>query len=119
VLTKYRNRLQIVAEILEIAKAGAKKTHIMYRANLSYSLLCRYLKDILDCGLVKVDREASYVVAPKGERFLKRFHSYVKRRENVGKMVDQVRKERALLEERFMNAKDDTRSQGAALLRKR
>jgi hypothetical protein len=30
-----------------------------------------------------------------------------------------VRKERALLEERFMNAKDDTRSQGAALLRKR
>jgi predicted transcriptional regulator len=117
-LTKYRNRLQIVAEILEIAKAGAKKTHIMYRANLSYSLLCRYLKDIVDCGLVKVDREDSYVVAPKGMRFLEKFHSYMKRRENVGKMVDEMRKERVLLEEKFMNAKGGPRAQGAGLMRK-
>ena len=117
-MKKYRNRLQIVAEILEIAKAGAKKTHIMYRANLSYSLLCKYLKDIVDCGLVKVDREESFVVAPKGEKFLEKFHSYVKRRENVGKMVDQVRKEKVLLEEKFMNSKGGNRGRGAGLVRK-
>jgi len=31
---------------------GARKTQIMYQAYLSYKLLVRYLKDVMDAGLV-------------------------------------------------------------------
>jgi predicted transcriptional regulator len=40
---KNRSRLEIIGNILGVAKYGAKKTHIMYRANLSYSQLQEYV----------------------------------------------------------------------------
>ena len=72
-MARYRNRLQIIAEILEIVRNGAKKTHIMYRANLSYKLVCKYLNDVVECGLARIDKADRYVVAPRGEKFLRRF----------------------------------------------
>jgi predicted transcriptional regulator len=39
VKTKRRDKLSIIAEILEIAKNGTLKTQIMYRANLSFAQL--------------------------------------------------------------------------------
>jgi len=42
-LGKYRDSLCIVAAILESANSGASKTRIMYQANLSFSLLEKYL----------------------------------------------------------------------------
>jgi len=38
---KYRDRLQIIADILSVVRDGAKKTHVMYQANLSFTLLKR------------------------------------------------------------------------------
>jgi predicted transcriptional regulator len=105
-LAKYRSKLQIVAEILEIVKGGAKKTHIMYRANLSYKLLCKYLDEVLECGLVRVDREDSYAVAPKGEKFLQQFNTYLKRQEHVKKELRMVDEEKALLEQTFTSLRD-------------
>lgn len=99
---KYRTRLQIVAEILEIVKAGARKTHIMYRANLSYRLLCQYLDDVLKCKLVNIGDEDHYFVSPNGMKFLQRFYKYSKRCELVRKQLELVAKERALLEEEYM-----------------
>ena len=52
-MVRYRNRLDIIADVLEVAKGGARKTQIMYGANLSYRLLTRYLKEVMDTGLVK------------------------------------------------------------------
>jgi predicted transcriptional regulator len=42
--SKRRDKLYIIAEILEIAKEGTLKTQIMYRANLSFTQLNDYLK---------------------------------------------------------------------------
>ncbi len=39
-----RGRSDIVIEILKNAKAGAKKTNIMYKANLSFTQVERYLE---------------------------------------------------------------------------
>jgi len=100
-LAKYRNRLQIVAEILRIVSGGAKKTHIMYKANLSYKLLCKYLDKVLECGLVQVDQKDGYMVAPKGKRFLMRFDAYMKRREHVGKEMKLMSKEKVQLEQMY------------------
>ena len=45
---KHRSRLKILASILSVVNSSgiAKKTHIMYKAYLSYSLLVRYLNEI-------------------------------------------------------------------------
>lgn len=104
-MAKYRSKLQIVAEILEIVKGGAKKTHIMYRANLSYKLLCKYLDDVLECGLVRVDSGERYVVAPKGEKFLQKFDDYKKLRERVKEELNTVDKARDLLEQMYSNSR--------------
>jgi len=104
-VVRYRNRLQIIAEILEIVRVGARKTHIMYQANLSYKLLCKYLDEVLECGLVRRDRNERYVVAAKGEKFLQRFNSYLKRREQVQDELKAVDEEKALLEHKYMNAR--------------
>jgi predicted transcriptional regulator len=98
-LTKYRNKLQIVAEILEIVRDGARKTHIMYKCNLSYKLLKQYLKDVLRAELVYEDKDGNrYTITRKGEVFLSKFENYVERSEKVNRQVDKVNIERALLE---------------------
>ena len=58
---RYRNKLRIIADILLIACRRARKTQIMYQANLSYRLLCRYLGVVLDAvWLVLKMRIATY-----------------------------------------------------------
>jgi predicted transcriptional regulator len=59
-LSRFENRSTnaIVATILNLARSGIKKTHIMYKANLSYSLLKKYVGFLKDQGLVE-ERESS------------------------------------------------------------
>jgi predicted transcriptional regulator len=73
--TKRRDKLSIIAEILEIAKDGALKTQIMYRANLSFAQLNEYLKFMLKIQLlnkVVENRKDVYKATAKGLEFLQR-----------------------------------------------
>ena len=79
VMGKYRDRLQIIADILSTVRKGSKKTRIMYQANLSYRLLCRYLRDVVDSGLISFDKGDYYVLTDKGKEFLDRHEKYSKR----------------------------------------
>jgi predicted transcriptional regulator len=47
-----RGEVQIMMDILDISLNGVKATHLMYRANLSYSTLRKYLFEALDKGLI-------------------------------------------------------------------
>lgn len=98
VLPKYRGRLRIIADILRIASNGAKKTRIMYQANLSYKLLCRYLEDVLNAGLVTFEKENSYVLTSRGEEFLERLDEYHKQRRQLEERLSSVNNEKAELE---------------------
>ena len=87
---KNRNRLGIVANILTIAKTGALKTHLMYRANLSYTMLRDYLKFLLDNGLLAEsqypeDKVTLYRTTDKGTRFLE---SYVALKDLASPIID-------------------------------
>jgi predicted transcriptional regulator len=87
---KNRNRLGIVANILTIAKQGALKTHLMYRANLSYTMLRDYLKFLLDNGLLSEsrypeDKVTLYRTTEKGTRFLE---SYVALKDLASPVLD-------------------------------
>lgn len=73
--SKRRDKLSIMAEILEISKEGTLKTQIMYRANLSFAQLNDYLKFMLKTGLLKKFRANGkdvYVATEKGVDFLQR-----------------------------------------------
>lgn len=75
--TKRRDNFYITAEILEIAKEGTLKTQIMYRANLSFSQLNKYLDFMLKISFLEkievTDREI-YRATDKGMDFLQRYN---------------------------------------------
>ena len=73
--TKRRDKLSIIAEILEIARDGTLKTQIMYKANLSFAQLSDYLKFMKDTNLLEQFRDSGkevYATTVKGIDFLQR-----------------------------------------------
>jgi len=106
--SKYRSRLQIVADILFVAKKGAKKTRIMYQANLSYSLLKRYLAEVLEADLISVEKdEKLYIITQKGGAFLKKYDEYCERCTHLQKQSESARKDEMVLEEMCSNTGDE------------
>jgi predicted transcriptional regulator len=51
--SKRRDRHDIVAEILKTAREGRIKTHIMYKAKLSYSQINTYLQLLIEKGFLE------------------------------------------------------------------
>ena len=74
-MTKYRSKVEITAAILNAVGKGAKKTRIMYIANLSYNLLEKYLKKIIKASLLRVN-DNFYRVTEKGRIFLERYERF-------------------------------------------
>lgn len=75
--SKRRDKLYIIAKILEIAKDGVLKTQIMYRANLSFTQLNEYIRfmsknELLD--MVISNNKEVYKASAKGLNFLQRYH---------------------------------------------
>ena len=95
---KYRDRLQIIADILSVVRGGAKKTHVMYGANLSFTLLKRYLTEVLDAGLVRRDDEDCYRLTVRGQSFLDRFGEYSKRCGQLEHQLNDVNDDKTVLE---------------------
>ena len=96
-MSKYRDRLRIIADILSIADSRAKKTRIMYQANLSYRLLCRYLDEVVHAGLVKTEQDDCYVLTAKGQEFLSRHEEYAKRCQSLEEHLNSVNDEKNVL----------------------
>jgi len=68
-----RDRLKIIAEILQVAKNGAKKTHIMYQCNLSYRQTKKYLNHLQKIGFLRIGN--SYDTTEKGSQFLRTYQT--------------------------------------------
>jgi predicted transcriptional regulator len=100
----YRSRLDIIADILLVANRNAKKTQIMYQANLSYRVLTRYLREIIEAPLICFEHEKQcYMLTEKGREFLEAYKKYSKRHRNVEKQLNDVRNKRKVLEELCSN----------------
>lgn len=71
-----RDRLHIIAQILEISKSGCLKTQIMYRANLSFAQLNEYLSFLTKVNLLTPkteDNKTLYVTSSKGNQYLEKY----------------------------------------------
>jgi predicted transcriptional regulator len=99
-LGSYRGRLDIIADILQVVSQNAKKTQIMYQANLSYKVLQRYLRNITAASLVDFeDAEQCYVLTPKGQEFLEAYTEYAKTNKSIEKRLNVANIKKKCLDE--------------------
>jgi predicted transcriptional regulator len=69
-----RGKLEIMAEVLSIAREGVGKTEIVYQANLNFKRVKNYLYYLEEKGLLE-NSGLEYKTTEKGEEFL---HDYQK-----------------------------------------
>jgi predicted transcriptional regulator len=71
VLGSRRSNLEVVYDILALCdNGGVGKTSIMYRANLSYKMLQRYLSSLSAHYLIQMDSAGKYQTTPQGQQVL-------------------------------------------------
>ncbi|ACP37478.1 winged helix-turn-helix domain-containing protein [Saccharolobus islandicus] len=98
-MSRKRNRMEIVANILEGCKGGIKKTRLMYKTNLSYRLFCKYTRLLEKKGLITfVDNE--YRLTAKGYDYLNRVKEYInlmKKLKEMRESLDDLKDEKQLI----------------------
>jgi predicted transcriptional regulator len=68
-----RGKIQIMGDVLALGTSGIRKTHIMYKANLSYEQVHLYLGELIGKRLIQQDVSPDGVVyrtTEKGREFL-------------------------------------------------
>lgn len=68
-----RGKIQIMGDVLALATSGIRKTHVMYKANLSYEQAHAYLSELMAKGLVMQDVSEDgtvYRATERGREFL-------------------------------------------------
>jgi predicted transcriptional regulator len=78
-MTKKRNRLEIIRDILEVIKSKQgriKPTHILYKSNLSYIMMEEYLSELKEKDFIEELSSVSgktYRVTDKGLTYLDKY----------------------------------------------
>jgi predicted transcriptional regulator len=109
-MVKYRRRVEIIADILKVSSRGARKTRIMYAANLSYGLLEKYLRETVGMGFVQTNGD-SYEITEKGRGFLDKYLEFTNKYSKVLDQVETMRSERDVLERMSrIHVEDELRS---------
>jgi len=71
-MSRKRSTLEISTDILKVAIGGAKKSHIVYQANLNFTIIKDYLHDLSRAGLLARSTTGSnlYLTTDKGIAFI-------------------------------------------------
>jgi predicted transcriptional regulator len=100
---KHREVIEILADVLKAAGSGTTKTRIMFRANLSYKLLEKYLGMTVESGLI--DFGGSYYrLSKSGKAFLDAYNSYLSRHSMVKGHLQELDVERERLEQIYQGS---------------
>jgi len=67
-----RDTLEILSDLLANMQEPRRLTQLLYRSNLSYSQLRKYLTMVIEMGLAKYEQKphASYLVTDEGKLFI-------------------------------------------------
>jgi predicted transcriptional regulator len=114
---RYRRRFDIIADIISVAGRGAKKTKIMYFANLSYLLLEKYLEETVQNGFLRFG-DNGYEATEKGQAFLVSYDKFSSRSSRLNRDLERLKYEAEELEKmcrHWMSGKGCGRSRSATL----
>ena len=76
---RYRNRIDIIAQLLDTASSPTTKTKMMYKALLSYEQLKEYLVMLTENDLIIYDKKSGrFSTTNKGYEFIKRYEHLTK-----------------------------------------
>lgn len=70
---KPRSMHAIIAEILHVCEQRTKRTHVIYKANLSHSMLQGYVELAWQSGLLEELPDRSLLITEKGREYLAHF----------------------------------------------
>ena len=107
-----RSSLDIVRDVLSVASVSARKTRIMYQANLSFVQLEKYLGDLLEKGLLDRDGDSYYLITKKGLEFLKLYDYYVEQLRLIREQENQRLQDKLSLENMFSSERASPKSNG-------
>lgn len=71
-----RNDIDICADILRVARNGAKKTHLVYRANLNFTIVKKYIRRLTENGMLE-SQNGRFFTTDKGVEFLEQYKDFV------------------------------------------
>ena len=92
--------MDIIADILTVASRNAKRTQIMYQANLSYKVMRRYLDEVISASLLRFETEQQcYMLTAKGNEFLAAYKEYCRTHKHAEKCLGEIRTKRKVLED--------------------
>ena len=78
-MAKKRNKLQVIYDILKVInekKGKTKPTHILYKSNLSHSMMEEYLAELIAKKFkkeIKEEKNKFYVIAQRGIEYLEKY----------------------------------------------
>ncbi|MEM1506716.1 MAG: DUF4364 family protein [Candidatus Bathyarchaeia archaeon] len=88
----YRSKYDIIADMLEAAMNGAKKTRIMHIANVNYHSFRKYFNMLLEDGLIAEIKDANgetiYRTTEAGIEHLKMFSRFLNRMKKTSEKND-------------------------------
>jgi predicted transcriptional regulator len=71
---RYRNRIDIIAQLLDAASSPTTKSKMMYKAMLSYEQLKEYLVMLSENDLIGYDKPSQrFATTDKGFQLIKRY----------------------------------------------
>ncbi|GAI45506.1 unnamed protein product [marine sediment metagenome] len=77
-MKRRRDKIAILVDMLEVIGNGARKTHIVYKANLNFESCRRYLNAMRNADLVdiQVGSPMKWAITEKGRTFLKKYKEF-------------------------------------------
>ena len=89
-MNKKRDSLQVIYDILNVIReknGNIKPTHILYKSNLSHSMMDEYLKDLVAKNFIseiKTKNGKTYSLKDKGYEFLEKYKTIINLLESFG-----------------------------------
>ena len=74
-LSVRRTSYEISSDILRVARGGALKSHLVYKANLNFEVIQRYLGHLIKGGLIE-NSGRIFRTTEKGVEFIIRFQRF-------------------------------------------
>jgi len=71
-----RNNLDIYADIVKVTNGGAKKTQIVYKCNLNFKIIKKYLAILIEKEFVE-HKGKLYFSTTKGKAFLTQYREFI------------------------------------------